>query len=136
MRTVTLCIALAACGGPGASGDTTTTPQPGAGPNGAAQQHKDVPREEFNRVVVELALPLFWENDDDKDGSIDPAEIAVLWGVDDSKRSDWIAQGGFTPRFEKAYRDIVARHRAGPAFKGDAREVERRTLVKKELDQG
>ena len=38
-------------------------------------------RADFNRLAAELALPLFWVEDTNKDGAIDPDELAVYWGL-------------------------------------------------------
>ncbi len=39
-----------------------------------------IPRLEFNRRAAERALPYFWIKDDNKDGALDPAELAQVWG--------------------------------------------------------
>ncbi|MEA2749124.1 MAG: hypothetical protein QOI41_3267, partial [Myxococcales bacterium] len=40
-----------------------------------------VTRADFNRAAAELALPLFWSADANKDGALDPDELAVYWGL-------------------------------------------------------
>src|SRR5262245_32248224 len=74
------------------------TAAPAGGPSGA-QSLEPVARADFNRVAAELMLPLFWIEDTDKNGRIDPSELAVLWGMVDTKEEDWVQAGAFTPAF-------------------------------------
>ena len=61
-------------------------------------------REDFNRRAAEKFLPLFWREDRNKDGVLQPNELAILWGYGDTERSHWInAEDQFTPHFEEAY---------------------------------
>ncbi|MBW2457728.1 MAG: hypothetical protein JRI68_24705, partial [Deltaproteobacteria bacterium] len=103
----------------------------------APLRYDQVPREEFNRLVAQLALPLFWASDADGDGAIDGPEIAVPWGVANTSRAHWVAGVTPTKAFEEAYRQIVALKTDGPSYEGlDPAEVERRKLIIQELDQG
>lgn len=96
-----------------------------------------VSRADFNRLAAELALPLFWIDDGNGSGAIDPAELAVLWGVAPTKRPVWVGSEGFTSGFLDAFSAIAKLARTGPSYQGlDASEVERRKLVVKELSQG
>jgi hypothetical protein len=90
-----------------------------------------IPRLEFNRRAAERALPLFWIKDDNKDGALDPAELAQLWGhpafaaVDD--------KGAFTAGFRAAYESL----KSPLSFDGLAPEEKaRREAVLAELAQG
>lgn len=88
-------------------------------------------REEFNRIAAELALPLFWIEDKNKDVVIDPSELAVYWGLDRAvKLEDFLAQGAFTKRFFDEYERMVRTKSAPPT------DDPRRAAVKKELAQG
>lgn len=125
-----LFLGLAGCPSPPA----TVPPQPE--PKAAAMAYDKVPRIDFNRLAAELNLPWFWIADANEDGAVAPDEIAVLWGVSDTPRSGWVADG-FTPDFDAAYTIMVTLHEQGPTTEGlDAAEVERRALVRKELSQG
>src|SRR5882757_290495 len=60
-------------------------------------------RTDFNRRASELFLPLFWREDSNKDGALQPNELAVLWGYGDDDVSHWInAQNSFTAQFSAA----------------------------------
>ena len=94
-------------------------------------------RASFNAVAAELDLPLFWRVDANANRSVDPDELAYLWGVSPaSAASEWIAGGAFTPAFREAYDKMVAARTAGPARVQDPAEGRRRELVRKELAQG
>ncbi|MFO0749556.1 MAG: hypothetical protein U1F43_28380 [Myxococcota bacterium] len=87
-------------------------------------------RSDFNRLAAVAGLPLFWRNDTETPGQIDPAELAMLG---DGQLSRFVAKPkkaksgeflapSFTKDFEKAYRQLV--------------ELRRREAVAKELEQG
>jgi len=118
----------AACGG---------TP-PAVSPDGVWQASLDaVPRADFNRAAVALDLPLFWSEDADRDGVLDPAELAVLWGPTETKESDWVAGDAFTQELLRAYAGIVDYSKKGPNLSGlEAGEAQRRKAVLRELDAG
>jgi len=89
-------------------------------------------REDFNRRAAEKFLPLFWREDSNKDGALQPNELAVLWGYGDSDFSHWInAKQQFTPQFDEAYQAILE---SDPIAATPA-EQERHTLVLEELAQ-
>lgn len=92
----------------------------------------------MNRAAVELDLPIFWVEDQNKNGAVDPSELAVLWGLGETKDSDWVNDGAFTDRFRKAYASIVAQvRRKGPDLAGlSPEEIRRRKAVVRELDAG
>ena len=95
-----------------------------------------VDRETFNRLAAELALPLFWISDDG-DATLSPKELAVLWRVAETNKSDWLAADGFTDKFVAAYEAIVARKEKGMDASGlPEDEAKRRELVLKELAGG
>ncbi len=96
-------------------------------------------RADFNRVAAELALPLFWAADTNKDKVLDPDELAVYWGlVPGAKLVEYVgADGAFTEKAKDAIDSIVkqAKEPAPPAGL-DPKEAARRAAVKKELAQG
>lgn len=123
-------LAMLACGKSATStGPKTTAAQPPATP-----RLDKIARADFNRVAPELALPLFWAEDKNSDGALDPSELAVYWRLDpNAKREDYVTPAGdaFTPKLVEAYQRIVAQKTDGAKD-----EDPRRTAVKKELAQG
>ncbi len=64
-------------------------------------------RAQFNDATAQRFLPLFWRDDADGNGQLEPAELAVLWGLPDDDASLWIdAQGKFTQRFLDTYASL------------------------------
>ncbi|MBI4703965.1 MAG: hypothetical protein HY744_22890 [Deltaproteobacteria bacterium] len=121
-------------------------PGPSAAPAAAAastsvraapRRFDQLARPDFNHLAVELDLPLFWIADTAGDGAIDPDELAVLWGVSDAERPDWVTPQGFTARFADAYARMAALQEHGPPVAGlSPEERARRAAVRKELGQG
>ncbi len=89
----------------------------------------------FNRAAVRLNLPVYWREDADKDGIIDPSEVVALRFY--PTFPTWVKDGKFTKAFDEAYAQIV-RWASTPPLPGslDASELERRRLVVEDLDQG
>lgn len=98
-----------------------------------------VPRLELNRIAQELNLPLYWVADENRSGSVDPGEVAALWGVAPPAR--WVegagASAAFTPAFREAFARIVQVKKGGhQRGKVDDAEWRRRETVLFELSQG
>jgi len=95
-----------------------------------------VDRHAFNRAAVRLNLPLFWLSDSKGDGAVQPEEVASLLFYSTEDR--WVEDGRFTPHFEEVYELIVAEvARDESEVAGvDAVELERRRLVRRDLDYG
>lgn len=90
-------------------------------------------RSDFNQRAAELYLPLFWREDSNQDGALQPDELAVLWGYGDNDVSHWIdAQNNFTAQFVTAYQ----RMSKPDAAIVDAAEQQRHQAVLTELSQG
>src|ERR1043166_10214316 len=53
-----------------------------------------LPRIEFNKRAAELNLPIFWRTDANNDNALEPDELAALWGVADTKKSEWADDKG------------------------------------------
>ena len=88
-------------------------------------------RDALNRASLELAYPLFWREDRDEDGVLDPDELAVVWGLDPRPREHWVTKdGSFTHAFLEAWDRVRARAAARPAPE-DARQA----ALAKELAQ-
>jgi len=126
---------------PGCSrGATGGSPASATIPGGASSaalasgsiRYNALSRDEFNRRAAAHFLPLFWRADANHDGSIEPAEIAVLIGFPDSNVNRWIDQSGdFTERFAEAYASLLKPEL--PA--ASDREARRRALLEAELGQ-
>jgi hypothetical protein len=103
----------------------------------AEAPYAKVPRLDFNRLAVELNLPLFWVEDKNQDGNVDANEVATPWGMT-ARPPVWSKAGALTPEFKKAYGEIEKRHAAKSAIpKGTpAPEATRQQLVLDELAQG
>lgn len=97
-----------------------------------------VERADFNRLAVQLDLPLFWTEDANGNKTLDPAELAVLWSAEtDTTEAVWFMGDSFTTDFRRAYATVVERKRKGPHFEGlDAAEIKRRQAVLRDLDAG
>lgn len=118
---------LSGCGRDRAPGTSDGTSQD------AAAQDNAIGRVDFNRRAAELFLPLFWRDDANANGSLEPGELAVLTGYPRDDRSVWVdAADKFTAAFDTAWQQIVQPD-APPA---DAAEQARHRLVIEELAQG
>lgn len=113
------CVSLSACGGDG-SGDSKALP------------FSSIPRVDFNRRAAELYLPLFWREDTNKNGALEPNELAFLTGIDDTETSGWIESG----RFSQAFRTAYGRMTKPDPEPTDAAEQTRQRLIREELAQG
>lgn len=109
------------------AGSSTTS-----GASGATAKLDKVQRADFNRIAAELALPLFWSEDKNKDNVLDPNELAVYWGLDRAATiQKYVGKDGkFTKEMNDAYDAIAKQKDAKPET--DARKA----AVKKELSQG
>lgn len=130
-----LALAFVACTGRPAR----TLPDAGGAAAGGAEKqalakHDQLPRMDWNRVATELALPIYWTEDANQDGDLQPNELASLWGVPRFTTAEWrsavfVENGMFTATFEKAHARVLE---AAKASESDPR----RAAVKKELAQG
>jgi len=110
--------------------------QPPVAPGVPTANLEKLSRGDFNRVAAELALPLFWTEDTNKNGALDAGELAVYWGlVPGASLAEYVGKDGFTPKAVAAFDAIVAQAKGAPAG-GDPKEAARRAAVRKELAQG
>ncbi|WP_437948269.1 hypothetical protein WME98_47885 [Sorangium sp. So ce296] len=94
-----------------------------------------IPRLDFNRIAVELDLPLFWIADRNSSGAVEPDEVAALWHH--TKAPAWVASGAFTPEFTSAYAAMLKIKAEGHPRAGlDEAEQRRRDAVLAELAAG
>jgi hypothetical protein len=96
-----------------------------------AVAYNSIGRIDFNKRAAEEFLPLFWSEDTNNDSTLQPGELAVLWGLPDDDASMWVANGTFTPKFTDAYARL-----SKPPVAGTGPEAERLRLVRDELAQG
>jgi hypothetical protein len=109
--------------GPSAAGPAIQQPQ----------RHDALSREEFNQRAAAHFLPLYWRDDANHDGAIEPRELAVLWGYPESDVSRWVDQSGdFSNRFEEAYASLT--HPEEPS--ATTADGTRDAAVRAELAQG
>lgn len=95
-----------------------------------------VPRADFNRLAAELALPIFWTSDANKDGVLDPSELAVYWGlVPNATIGDYVNGTAFNSKMLAAFEAIKRLHTDASNLGGDAKDAARRAAVRKELAQ-
>lgn len=131
------CFALAACRENRAVPSAAPSGSVSAGFRATNRPLNLVPRPEFNRVSSELMLPIFWADDKNANGGLDPDELAVFWGVDPNARlADYVVAHAFTPTFSAAYEKILKRREGSFTKPPDAKEAARRAAVVKELAQG
>lgn len=135
-----------ACGGapaespqaPEAAASGTSAPTAPKKPAKEAKFDK-VPRMDFNRIAVELDVPIFWTEDKNKNGALDADELAVYWGLEPGATvGEYVGAQGFTDKTKAAYERIAKRH-AGASVNPtgmDEKEGARRLAVLKELAQG
>lgn len=94
----------------------------------AAVEFDALTRTDFNRKAAEHFLPLYWREDANQDGALQPGELAVLWGYPQDQNALWRdGAGAFTPRFQEAYATLSAPPAALP--------TRRQSLVIQELAQ-
>jgi hypothetical protein len=91
-------------------------------------------RLEFNRRAADQFLPLFWREDRNNDGTIQPDELVVLIGFGKPHENElrhWVdSQQHFTGNFATAFHQIAqAPHEAGA-------DAPRQKLIRQELAQG
>lgn len=114
-----------------ATGDASVVAKP------AGVKLDKLSRGDFNRLAAELALPIFWAADENKDAAIDPDELSVYWGlVPGAKLSEYVGKGGFTQKAQDAIASVAKRAKdAAPAADLDPKELARREAINKELSQ-
>lgn len=101
--------------------------------SGPAGPYASIPRIDFNQRAAALFQPLFWREDSNGNGNIEPAELAILSGIPQGERDLWIdATGKFTRAFETTYQQMLT----PDPVPTDPAEQSRQKLVLEELAQG
>ena len=134
-------LAITACKSDKAAKEASPAPAKEAPTSEKAQAKEAAPpatydrvaREEFNRLAVELFLPVFWVEDKNTNNTVEPDEVAAVWGA--GKVGTYVKDGAFTPDFTAAYESVVTR-KAAAAPAGDDAEAKRKAAIIKELSQG
>lgn len=90
-------------------------------------------RDDFNRLALLANLPLYWSEDRNKNGAVDPDEVATLLFYDSFPR--WSENGAFTQAFNDACHLMQSVAQGVPADV-PAADKERRILIREELSQG
>ena len=111
-------------------------PQTSAEPVNAPQPKYDsIDRKTFNRIAIQMDLPLFWIEDKNNNGAVDPDELASLLFY--STMGRWFDGGQFSADFQTTYGRMTEWAKS-PTFPDDISEAEkkRRLLMIEELDQG
>jgi hypothetical protein len=108
-------------------GSRSTKPQPTKAAPAKTAGLTGVGRSDFNRVAALLSLPVFWVEDRDKDGALDPDELATLHGF-----------GTLQPGADLAstVHKAISERLSKPPSAGAEEEKKRRDLVEQELAQG
>lgn len=110
-------------------------PQPAAVPKSVGQTPPPAKRnytpEELNRLALRHNVPLFWRADKNGNGRPDPDEVSTLLFY--PTREQWVVNGQFTAAFHSALESLAA---ADAPLTGTPEEIERKTLVRSDLDQG
>jgi hypothetical protein len=95
--------------------------------------YSDISRIDFNMRAADLFLPVFWREDANGNGALEPNELVVLTGYGEDSRETWLdASGRFTPEFRSAYNQMGER----APQPTDSSEQERLRLIHEELAQG
>ena len=101
--------------------------------SGPAGPYAAMSRVDFNQRAAELFQPLFWREDGNGNGNLEPAELAVLTGIPQGERDVWVdATGKFTRAFETTYKQMLQ----PDPVPTDPAEQARLKLVIEELAQG
>jgi len=132
-RTLLTCLTAAAL----MSAACKTTPE--AADKGAApmpERFDALSRAEFNQRAAERFLPLFWREDANGNGALDPDELLVIWGVGQNAgvtRENLVSDRGFTSAFAELYQGLSAPQDTSALSQA---ERDRREKVRLELSQG
>ncbi len=118
-------------GQPAAAPGNAPAAAPEAAPPAEPASAPPLERADFNRLAIQLDVPLFWSADEQNPGRLDPSEL-VLLGVG-QQRDRFVTAEGFTPAFDRLQRRLLERRRQGAL----AAELDqgRPTLVLTELDR-
>jgi hypothetical protein len=95
--------------------------------------YKGFTPDSFNAAAQERFLPLFWRADANGNETVDPEELAVLWGPWTETRATFVGADGFTEAFDAAFESLS---KSGDESGLSEEEQKRRALLRQELSQG
>ena len=95
--------------------------------------YKGMDRAELNRNAVRANLPVYWVDDANHDGIVDPGEVVPLLFY--PTQGHWVQDGAFTAEFDRAWQAIKTAGTLATATPPTP-EDQRRALVAQDLDQG
>lgn len=103
------------------------------------EEPKRVTRTEFNRLAMAINRPIFWREDTNKNGTLDPDELEV-WGLSAARKA-YVDGGKFTDAYREALKLIDSEFadensRMLAILAPESGEGKRIALVKKDLAQG
>ncbi len=91
-------------------------------------------RATFNQMAVRANLPLYWTEDRNQNGAVDPQEIVTLSFY--QAAGSWTEGDAFAPAFDAAYKRLLEVKETPISPDATPEETKRLELVIKELDQG
>ena len=142
MRHLTLGLAATALSFGCAAKPTKEDPKPAGAPAPVASKPAPPPaptlnrlsRLDFNLKAQERFLPFFWRDDANGNGTLEPSELALLWGPHETPRTALLdGKGQFTQAFLDAYETMV---KAPDEASLPEAERARREVLRLELSQG
>ncbi len=141
MRIPLVLVALLGCGAPPQPPppDPVATPRAVATPADvdASEELSAVPRQDFNRIVTELGVPIHWWTDGQAPGVLTPDEVTAFWTPWSPELDVWMGGGVFTPRFHELYEDVEHIYRHGHDDRAlTSEERSRRRAVRRDLAAG
>lgn len=89
----------------------------------APKTYTALSRVDFNVRAAERFEPLFWRADANQNNALDPDELVTLIGPWEAKRSDYVADGRFTAKFDALY-DAMSAPLAPADARGQALQLE------------
>jgi hypothetical protein len=105
----------------------------GSGSAVAPRTYDAVARADFNKLAVQLNVPVYWIADANNNKVVEPDEVAPLLFYGGER--PWTEGGKFTADFDATYDQIVAASKEPPLDQTNA-EGKRRALVRLDLEAG
>lgn len=133
-----LLLGFIACGhGPSTTAPASNHPAAMVSAAPGATGYGRIPREQFNALAAESFLPIYWREDANQNGVLEPTELDLLTGIPGDVSKQWQTGETFPPEFLPVYEKLVALKASGWQWGtlSDA-EKRRREAVVAELRQG
>ena len=127
---------LAACKPDSGSGNkpvASSSPDASPAPTG----YSVIPRAEFNLLAVRATEPVFWVEDQNNDGELQPSELATYSAFGKSPAlTDYVKDGKFTEAFTTLFKQLDRLRTSTPPAELPAAEVARQKAMIDELAAG